>query len=101
MSTVISKEVIAGIAIVAIIMSMLSYVAGLYGLIYIAIILAISKLALLLYVRNSKASKAGAVVLFPEILTKLLMPKSTKQAISELQRKEDNEFHHSRSVGDE
>ncbi|MFT6188779.1 MAG: hypothetical protein ACJAW8_000597 [Oleispira sp.] len=41
-------------------------------------------IALVLYSSKSKASKIGAFVLFPELLTKLLMPKSTKKAIGDL-----------------
>jgi hypothetical protein len=45
-------------------------------------------LALFLFTRKSKVAKAGAIVLFPEILTKFLMPRNIKQEINKLSEKE-------------
>lgn len=64
------------------------YAAGIHGLLYVGITAAIGMLALVLYSSKSKASKIGAFVLFPELLTKFLMPKSTKKAIKDLEKNE-------------
>lgn len=45
-------------------------------------------LASFLPIRKSKLEKVGAFLRFPELLTKLLMPKSAKKAIEELKKKE-------------
>lgn len=83
-----NKEALIGILTVALAIAVVGFVGGLQGLIYVGLTLVVAMLALFLFTRSSTASKVGAVVLFPEILTKLLMPKSTKQAIRDLEIKE-------------
>ncbi|MFT6188447.1 MAG: hypothetical protein ACJAW8_001243 [Oleispira sp.] len=83
-----NKDTIVGIVLTALIVFLVGYAAGVYGLLYVGITVAIGMLALVLYSSKSKASKIGAFVLFPELLTKLLMPKSTTKAIKDLERNE-------------
>jgi len=83
-----NKETVIGIVLIALIVFAVGYVGGVYGLLYVAITVATGMLALALYSSKSKASKIGAFVLFPELLTKLLMPKSIKKAIKDLEKDE-------------
>jgi TctA family transporter len=83
-----NKESSIGIGVVIILVSLIGYVGGVHGLISLGIMFAFGMLALFLYSRKSKIAKAGAILVFPEILTKFLMPKRTKRAIDELNEKE-------------
>jgi len=83
-----NKDTAVGIVLIALIVFSVGYAAGIHGLLYVGITVAIGMLALVLYSSKSKVSKIGAFVLFPELLTKLLMPKSTKKAIKDLEKNE-------------
>lgn len=83
-----NKDTAVGIVLVTLIVFLVGYAAGVHGLLYVGITVVIGMLALLLYSSKSKASKIGGVVLFPELLTKLLMPKSIKKAIKNLEKNE-------------
>lgn len=83
-----NKETVVGIVLIALIVFSVGYAGGVYGLLYVGITVAIGMLSLVLYSSKSKASKIGAFVLFPELLTKLLMPKSIKKAIKDLEKHE-------------
>jgi len=82
-----NKDTAVGIVLIALIVFLVVYAASLHGLLYVGITVAIGMLALVLYSSKSKASKIEAFVLFPELLTKLLMPKITKKAIKDLEKK--------------
>lgn len=83
-----NKESIIGIGAAIILLSLIGYVGGVQGLISLGIMFAFGMLALFLYTRKSKIAQAGAILVFPEILAKLLMPKRTRRAIDELNEKE-------------
>jgi hypothetical protein len=83
-----NKYTVVGIVLTALIVFSVGYASGVYGLLYVGIIVAIGMLALVLYSSKSKVSKIGAFVLFSELLTKLLMPKSTKKALKDLEKNE-------------
>jgi hypothetical protein len=83
-----NKESTIGICVVILIVSLIGYVGGVHGLISLGIMFVFGMLALFLYSLKSKTAKVGAVLVFPEILAKFLMPKSTKRAIDELNEKE-------------
>ena len=83
-----NKETVVGIVLIALIVFAVGYAGGVYGLLYVGITVAIGMLALVLYSLKSKVFKIGAFVLFPELLTKLLMPKSIKKAIKDLEKDE-------------
>lgn len=84
-----NKELIVGFSVVIAVIAVVVYVGGLYGLFYVGTTLVVGLFALFLFARDSKVAKVGAIIVFPEILTKLLMPKKTKQAIRDLEKKED------------
>lgn len=79
-----NKESAVGIILIALIALLVGYVGDVHGLLYVGITVSTGMLALVLYSSKSNVSKIGAFVLFPELLTKLLMPKSTKKAIGDL-----------------
>lgn len=83
-----NKETAVGIVLIALIVFSAGYAAGMHGLLYVGITVAIGMLALVLYSSKSKVSKIGAFVLFPDLLTKLLMPRSTKKALKDLEKNE-------------
>jgi hypothetical protein len=83
-----NKDTVVGIVLIALIVFSVGYAGGVHGLLYVGITVAIGMLALVLYSSKSKVSKIGAFVLFPELLTKLLMPKSTKKALKDLEKNE-------------
>ncbi|MEJ2398783.1 MAG: hypothetical protein P8Z67_11220, partial [Gammaproteobacteria bacterium] len=87
---VMNKELIVGISVVIAVVAIVAYVSGIYGLIYVGLTLVVGLFALFLFTRNSKVAKVGAVIVFPEILTKLLMPKKSKLAIKDLEEKEND-----------
>lgn len=82
-----NKELIVGISVVIMVIAVIAYISGIYGLIYVGLTLVVGLFALFLFTRDSKLAKVGAVMVFPEILTKLLMPRKTKQAIKDLEKK--------------
>lgn len=83
-----NKELLVGISVVIAMITVVGYVSGIYGLIYVGLTIVVGLFALFLFSRQSKVAKFGAVLVFPEIVTKLLMPKSTKQAIKNLEKNE-------------
>lgn len=83
-----NKETVVGIVLTTLIVFVVGYAGGVHGLFYVGITMATGMLALVLYSSKSKVSKIGAFVLFPELLTKFLMPKSTKKAIKNLEQNE-------------
>lgn len=83
-----NKELLVGISVVIAMITVVGYVSGIYGLIYVGLTIVVGLFALFLFSRQSKVAKFGAVLVFPEIVTKLLMPKSTKQAIKDLEKNE-------------
>ena len=82
-----NKETYIGLGATIALVAFVGYAVGIYGLISIGISIAFGMLALFLYTRKSKVAKVGAIVIFPEILTKLLMPKNAKRAINDLEGK--------------
>jgi hypothetical protein len=83
-----NKEAIIGMASALAAVGVVGCVVGVSGLIFLMITILIGLLALFLFTRKSKVAKAGAIVIFPEILTKFLMPRSIKQEINKLSEKE-------------
>ena len=57
-------------------------------ILYVGITVSTGMLALVLYSSKSNVSIIGAFVLFPELLTKFLMPRRTKKAIKDLEKNE-------------
>ena len=76
-----NKEAVIGSILLILIVGLIGYSSGLSGIVYIGLSVMVGLLALFLYSLKSKAAKLGAFMLFPELLTKLLMPKSTKKAL--------------------
>lgn len=83
-----NKEASIGIGVVVIWVTIVGYNVGVNGLFFVGVMFAAAMLALLLYSRKSMVAKGGAILVFPEILTKFLMPKSAKHAINKLNEKE-------------
>lgn len=83
-----NKETIIGMGSVSAAVAVVGYIVGVNGLVFLMITILFGLLALFLFTRKSKVAKAGAIVLFPEILTKFLMPRSIKQEINKLSDKE-------------
>jgi hypothetical protein len=83
-----NKEAIIGMVSVLAVVSVVGYIVGVNGLVFLMITIIFGLLALFLFTRKSKAAKAGAIVLFPEILTKFLMPRNIKKEINKLSDKE-------------
>lgn len=83
-----NKESAVGIILIALIALLVGYVGDVHGLLYVGITVSTGMLALVLYSSKSNVSKIGAFVLFPELLTKFLMPRSTKKAIKDLEKNE-------------
>lgn len=85
-----NKEAIIGIVAVLAASTVVGHIVGVNGLTFLMVSIVLGMIALFLYSRKSKVAKAGAIVLFPEILTKFLMPKNIKREINRLSEKEDN-----------
>jgi hypothetical protein len=83
-----NKETIIGMASVIAAVAVVGNIVGVNGLVFLMITILFGLLALFLFTRKSKVAKAGAIVLFPEILTKFLMPRNIKQEINKLSEKE-------------
>lgn len=83
-----NEERAVGIILIALIALLVGYVGDVHGLLYVGITVSTGMLALVLYSSKSNVSKIWAFVLFPELLTKLLMPRSTKKAIKDLEKNE-------------
>lgn len=83
-----NKEAIIGMASVSAVVAVVGYIVGVNGLVFLMVTIILGMLALFLFTRKSKVAKAGAIVLFPEILTKFLMPRNIKQEINKLSDKE-------------
>lgn len=81
------KEVLVGISAVIILIAVTGYVTDLYGLRYVGLTIVVGMNASFLFTRKSKVAIVGAVLIFPELLTKILMPKNTRQAIKDLEKK--------------
>lgn len=75
-------------ASVSAVVAVVGYIVGVNGLVFLMVTIILGMLALFLFTRKSKVAKAGAIVLFPEILTKFLMPRNIKQEINKLSDKE-------------
>lgn len=82
-----NKEAIVGISVVIVMIAIIGYVSGVYGLIYVGWTVAVGLFALFLFTKKSKVAKTSAILVFPEILAKFLMPKRLKQAIKNLEKK--------------
>lgn len=75
-------------ASVLVVVAVVGYIVGVNGLVFLMITTFFGLLAMFLFTRKSKVAKAGAIVLFPEILTKFLMPRNIKNEINKLSDKE-------------
>lgn len=82
-----SKEAIIGICVAILFVVIVGYAGGVEGLFYVGLKVTFGMLSLLLYSRKSMITKVLAIVVFPEMLTKFLMPGSAKWAISEIEEK--------------
>lgn len=83
-----NKDTAVGTILIVLIVFSVGDASGIHGLFYVGITLGTGVLALVLYSSRSKPLKIGAFVLFPELLTKPLMPKSIKKAIKDLEKNE-------------
>ncbi len=83
----ISKEAIAGVAIIIVIMVVVFATTGIYGLAYIGIAFVLVIISINLFSRKSIRAKTGAVIINPDLIFKILLPKKYKKAIKDLEKK--------------
>lgn len=85
-------NVILGLAVFAVPVAALAYRFGagsaLAVLAWVLVIYAIAWLAVYLFTRRSKAAKAGAVILYPELLFVLFLPRHLKRKLARLEEQE-------------
>lgn len=79
-----TKEAICGAFLVAILAAIVAVVAGLYGVIYLGVMLVVALVSVQLFARKSILAKSTAIVLNTDLLYKVLMPRKYKKAIKEL-----------------
>ena len=87
----INNEAIIGIIVTLCAFVIIAALTGVYGVLYIGLVIIAVAITLNLFFKKSLAAKATAVILNTDILYKLLMPKKYKNAIKELEEKENNE----------
>jgi hypothetical protein len=82
------KEFIAGLLFIFLSALVIWLVGGLHGLLRVVVAILIAWLCLYLLNRKSLLPKAGAMILSPDLLVKLLMPRSYRKAIKDLEKAE-------------
>ncbi len=87
----ISKEAVVGIFVTLIAVGALAFATGIYGILYVGFAFVFMVVSIKLFFRKSVASKAGAVIINPDIAYKILMPSKYKKAIKELSENEQHE----------
>jgi len=87
----INKEIIIGIVVTLSAFALISVLTGIYGIFYLGFMFVAVTITLNLFFKKSLIAKTTAVVLNTDIIYKILMPKKYKNAIKELEEKENNE----------
>jgi len=83
-----NKEFIAGSIFIFIAVFLVWLVGGTIGLIRIGVAILLAWIALYLLNKKSIIARTGAMILNPDLLVKLLMPRKYRNAIQELEKTE-------------
>jgi len=83
-----TKEFYVGLVFLVCAAAIIALATGWAGLLSIAIMILLASVALHLFNKKSLLAKTGAVFIFGELLFKLLMPRSSRLAIKELEEAE-------------
>ena len=87
----INKEAIIGIVVTLSAFALIAALTGIYGIFYLGFMFVAVTITLNLFLKKSLIAKTTAVILNTDIIYKILMPKKYKNAIKELEEKENNE----------
>ena len=82
------KEIVAGLIFLLCASIGIFLATGWFGLLAVIVTIILAQLALLLFNRKSFLAKSGGVILYSDLLFKLLVPRSTRRAIQELEEAE-------------
>jgi len=86
-----NREFIAGIVFILLVVLMVWLAGGATGLMRIGIAVLLAWIALYLLNKKSLVAKTGAMILNPDLLVKLLMPRKYRNAIEELEKTENKD----------
>ncbi|MGW8248987.1 MAG: hypothetical protein ACWGOV_12860 [Acidiferrobacterales bacterium] len=87
----LTKEFIAGIVFILLVVLLVWWVGGQAGLIRVGIAVIVAWIALFLLNKRSILSKTGAMILKPDLLVRFLMPRKYREAIKQLEETEKKE----------
>ena len=87
-----TKELIAGSAFLLVAAFVVWLATGWWGLAFMVIMTLSTWFILYLFNKKSLVAKTGAVILNTDLLVKLLMPKSSRNAIRELEEAEKKKY---------
>jgi len=86
-----NREFIAGIVFILLAVLLVWLTGGTIGLIRIGIVILLAWIALYLLNKKSIIARTGAMILNPDLLVKLLMPRKYRNAIEELKKTENKD----------
>jgi len=88
-----NKEAVIGSIVALLVIILVASITGLYGVLYIGVALLFTIISISLFTKKSVSAKAGAVILNPSILFKVLLPNKYKKAIEELNDQANQKAH--------
>ena len=80
----INNEITIGIIVTLGVLALVTYLTGIYGILYIGLAFIVVIISLNLFSKKSLVAKTFAVILNTDLIYKILMPKRYKNEIKEL-----------------
>lgn len=84
----VTREFVAGSILLLCAVAGIYLAAGGFGLITVLVMVILARIALHLFNKKSLRAKTGGVIIYSDLLFKLLMPKTSRVAIQELEKTE-------------